>query len=59
MPAGIFTPDAGYANQAFLMNSPLDIFLDPAAPQFRDHLGNWAGSKQAVIAISMMAIFPM
>jgi hypothetical protein len=49
LPAGIFTPDPGYANQAFLMNSPLDIFLDLAAhPEFVQHLKRLHALKAAV-----------
>jgi hypothetical protein len=49
LPAAIFTPDPGYANQAFLMNSPLDIFLDLAAyPEFVQHLKRLHALKIAV-----------
>jgi hypothetical protein len=49
MPAGIFEPDERLVNQAFLLNAPLDIFLDLRAhPEFSSRLRRLRQLKQAV-----------
>jgi hypothetical protein len=50
-PTGIFTPDKGYANRAFMMNAPFDIFLDLAnQAEFVEHLRKLHELKRAVAA---------
>jgi len=47
--AGIFEPDRGRANRAFLMNAPLDVFLDfRSHPEFARHLQRLRELKRAV-----------
>ncbi|MFO1466008.1 MAG: hypothetical protein U1F35_06160 [Steroidobacteraceae bacterium] len=48
-PAAIRTPDPGYVNQAFVMNAPLDLFLDPSQhPAFLAHLRKLLALKREV-----------
>jgi len=50
-PAAIKTPDRAYVNQAFVMNAPLDLFLDPTAqPEFLRHLQLLHELKQQIAA---------
>ena len=49
MPAGIFEPDARLVNEAFLLNAPLDVFLDlKAHPEFTNRLRRLQQLKQVV-----------
>ena len=49
MPAGIFEPDDRVVNEAFLLNAPLDVFLDLRAhPDFTSRLRRLQQLKQAV-----------
>jgi hypothetical protein len=48
-PAGIFEPDRGLVNRAFMMNAPLDVFLDFGLhPGFVRHLQRLRDLKRAV-----------
>jgi hypothetical protein len=50
-PTGIFTPDKGYANRAFMMNAPFDIFLDLTNQGgFIEHLRKLRELKRLVTA---------
>ena len=49
LPAGIFEPDDRVVNEAFLLNAPLDVFLDLRAhPDFTSRLRRLQQLKQAV-----------
>jgi hypothetical protein len=49
MPAGVFEPDAALVNRAFLLNAPLDVFLDLRShPEFTSRLRRLQRLKQAV-----------